>query len=291
MKINSQGGGVNGYIGPYIEHYVSQYQSFYMYAFFAAAVAIFMVICVPETLAGVSYWKNVKLSEHQKIELATIIEEQCARKKASTYKGICANLQSRTYKKRILKAKNGQANLFRKNGSILYSGNLTSGNLDGQGKTYHKDGKTIQYSGEFTNNLFNGHGTYFNKYGELVYEGEFKDHRFNGNGQYFSYHKHKIYYILTGAFLNGKIVGGFALDGPGKTVGKCDLEKCNARLYTSGGQIAVSFSNKTFFIMKLELSHIWKEQKRQQKKQLQIQTKQLGDEIFALLLTWIEKYK
>ena len=293
-----------------------------MYAFITASVVLFYFIMVPQTWAETADWNLVKLTKKQQRILSKTIAKECSNLITNTTPEKCAAKQQRDYKKRIWRKNNGLGRRVRKDGSLFYVGNLKNGKFYGQGELYHVDGKTIKYSGIFAENFFNGYGQYFGKKGNLVYEGffknnkffgqgkkyytngnvayegEFKANKFDGIGRYFSYHKNKIYYILSGDYSKGKIIGNFTLNGPGKTVGTCTPFQCTATLSLDGKQTEMTFSNKTFALMKLEQSRIRIDLKRKRgenrrlrKKQLIAATKQMEKQVFNHILKWLDTYK
>ncbi|NQG96811.1 hypothetical protein HO675_01655 [Streptococcus suis] len=66
------------------------------------------------------------------------------------------------------------------NGSLLYSGQVVTGKMNGFGKLTYENGDT--YSGEFKNGVFSGQGTYTAAAG-WIYEGQFKNGVADGKGK------------------------------------------------------------------------------------------------------------
>ena len=95
---------------------------------------------------------------------------------------------------------NGIGTLYIKkneNKHLLYYGNFSMGEYDGNGKLYYEDG--TYYKGEFLENKRHGYGTLFNKNDDIIFEGKFENDKYR-EGRLFD--KDGSYY--EGPFLDNK---------------------------------------------------------------------------------------
>ena len=92
----------------------------------------------------------------------------------------------------------GPARIRNEMGTIIYSGDVSSGQLTGSASQYDTEGQLV-YTGEFLNAAYNGYGSLYVD-GVLRYEGDFSDNLYNGEGRLYDENGSLIY---QGAFSQG----------------------------------------------------------------------------------------
>lgn len=108
-------------------------------------------------------------------------------------------IKSYSYKSVPLRFAKGQVKIRAKSGYVAYIGDVSKGQVEGEGTLYNKDGGMV-YTGSFAQNQYNGTGTLYYPEGLVCYEGGFKDNQYNGQGTLYRRNGSKEY---TGDFKSG----------------------------------------------------------------------------------------
>ena len=96
----------------------------------------------------------------------------------------------------------GTARIKNEMGTIIYVGDVVSGQLTGSAVLYDTEGQLV-YSGEFLNAAYNGYGSLYID-GVLRYEGNFSDNLYEGEGRLYDQNGSLIY---QGDFSKGVRIG------------------------------------------------------------------------------------
>ena len=108
-------------------------------------------------------------------------------------------IKSYKYNSVPLRLAKGKVKIKAKSGYVAYIGDVSKGQVKGEGTLYNKDGGVV-YTGTFAQNQYNGTGTLYYPEGLVCYEGAFKDNQYNGEGTLYRRNGSKEY---TGEFKNG----------------------------------------------------------------------------------------
>ena len=80
-----------------------------------------------------------------------------------------------------LKFKDTTVSITAEKGYIAYTGQVKGGYAEGNGELFREDGGLV-YSGTFSKNKYHGTGTQYYPSGQVKYTGEFEDNLYQGNG-------------------------------------------------------------------------------------------------------------